>query len=91
MVEVFERVVRGGRLLWRELRDVGSDGDRVVERVLVDVATGEVLDAAWRDEHGRTRSWSKGRVDPPAAGDALLSSATVDRSPEAGRRTRRIA
>lgn len=86
MVEAFERVVRGGRLLWRELRD----GEYIVERVLIDNLTGEVLDVAWRDENGRTRSWSKGRIDLPAAGDALLSSATVDRSPEAGKRTRRI-
>ena len=45
----------GVELLWVvELAD-----ERVVRRTLVDPSTGEVLDVAWQDGKGRTRSYSR--------------------------------
>jgi hypothetical protein len=62
-------------LIWR------VDG-REVRRTLFDFLTGAPLDDAWLA--GATHSWSQGRADPPAAGDAPPDrGAAVDRSPEA--------
>jgi hypothetical protein len=77
---------RGRLVVWRIAIDERGHEWR---RTLLDYLTGEVLDDAWRDRDGATRSWSKGRTDPPAAGDARPHGAEVDRSPEAGC-TRRI-
>jgi hypothetical protein len=71
---------RGRIVVWRI---VVIDG-REVRRTLADYLTGELLDEVWRDRNGVTRSWTKGRTDPSAAGDRAASRAAVDRSPEAG-------
>lgn len=56
------RAVRGRRLAWViELWD-----ERPVRRTLIDTGTGEVLDQAWLDVHGRVRSWSKVAVTAEA-------------------------
>lgn len=73
-----ERAVRWRPGLWRDRLvwlDLFED-DRLYRRLLVDAETGEVLDDVWRDASGRVRSWTKGRDDPPAAGDRACSSAS---------------
>lgn len=67
---VERRVTRRDReLLWLE---VFAADDRIVRRLLVELPSGEVLDDVWLDAEGCVRSWSKGRADPPAAGDSAL-------------------
>lgn len=66
-------------LLWHIERDHGRD----VRRVLIDLATGEILDEVWRTQDGHIRSYGLARPDPPGVDE--FASARVDNSSTAVR------